>query len=319
MAVPKRPHSLFIFYVLVTYILVQFSWWAWLMIDLNIEVYTQRALDVLPGETQQTTDIRPLNSRIWMIAGEGFVFLLILTSGILQIRRSFKKEIALASQQQNFLMSITHELKSPIASAKLYLQTLRRHDLTEEKRNDIIQKTIKDTDRLNQLVENILTATRIENSTQNLYREKIDLSRLVREQIQAVQDSIGQQHTTTVDVEPDIFMEADAGAMSSIVLNLYENALKYSDPGTPVDVALKRDQDHIVLEVKDQGKGIANADVARIFDKFYRAGNEATRTTKGTGLGLYIVKRLTELHNGSIQVKPNQPKGSRFEVTWKNS
>lgn len=314
-----KSRSLVIFYLLVTYILVQFAWWAYLMIDLKQEVQAQKLeIASLSGDEALANTIQEnASGPFWMVIGEGGVFLLILGLGIMQIRRSYKKELALAQQQQNFLMSVTHELKSPIASVKLWLQTLQRRNLPEEQREDILQKTVKDTDRLHQLVENILTATRIENSAIPVHKEKTNISALIKEQLTSASETIGKSHPTELDIAGNIYMDADPAAINSIVLNLYENAVKYSDSGEPINVKLQSGGEGIVFSVADHGKGISSKDRDRIFEKFFRAGDEATRTTKGTGLGLYIVRKLASQHNGTVNATANQPKGTVFTVKFK--
>ena len=118
------------------------------------------------------------------------------------------------------------------------------------------------------------------------------------------------------DIEPGIHFEIDKTSFPSIILNLLENAVKYSEADSTVTLTLKKNQNTIILSVKDEGAGISDEDKSMIFQKFYRAGNEETRSTKGTGLGLYIVNYLVEQHNGTISVKNNSPKGSIFEIIF---
>lgn len=314
-----RPKSLIIFYLLVAYIIVQFIWWAYMMLDLHQAVFEQQSqIALLKDPTGDTAVIaEQMRGKMWMIIGESIVFIVILVLGILRIQRAFKKEVALANQQRNFLLSVTHELKSPIASAKLYLQTLvKRKDLSEERKQEMLGKAIKDTERLTSLVENILTATKIDNSSYPLHLEQTDVSTLTNEVLNASIETAGQDHPTKLNIDPQLMLSADPLAFTSILLNLYENAIKYSEAGTPIEVSLKKKGSDVVLTVKDSGIGISKADADRIFDKFYRAGSEETRQTKGTGLGLYIVKHLAALHNGEIAVRPNSPRGTIFEITY---
>ena len=317
--VQPRSKSLIIFYILVAYIMVQFGWWAYMMIDLNTLVYEQQAeIALLQDPSAATAEVnQQLRSKVWMIAGEGIVFILILVLGILRIQRAFRKEVNLANQQRNFLLSVTHELKSPIASAKLYLQTLlKRKDITEEKREEIIRKTIKDTERLTSLVENILTATKIDNSSYPLHLEETNVSELVQSVVNDAVETVGQNHPTSLEVADNVKLKVDTLAFTSMLLNLYENAVKYSPEGGEIKVSLKEKEGKWVLAVADQGIGITRNDAERIFDKFFRVGSEDTRQTKGTGLGLYIVKHLMHLHNGEIHLSRNQPKGSVFALVF---
>ena len=316
----ERPRSFLLFYLLMVYILIQFAWWAWMLLDLNKEVITlQGELQALQVDPEASGDVSNLSGRVWMIVGEGSVFLVLLMFGFWRIRRTHRKEMALASQQRNFLMSITHELKSPLASIKLYLQTILKRDLEATKQEEIIQKTIKDTDRLHALVENILIATRIDNSSMPLHQERTNLSELVRELIDGAAESIGKDHRTTLDLAPEVFVAVDHLAFSSILLNLYENAIKYSPAGKEVTVKLTTNGGLVTLAVRDEGNGIPANEDQRIYEKFYRIGDESTRRTKGTGLGLYIVKSLVNLHGGTVRVKSNQPQGAIFEVSLREN
>ena len=172
----KQSRPLFWFYLLVAYVVVQFVWWTYLMVDLNNEIYRHKTeLNVLKGESLNQVVIqgnelnKKLHKRWIMIAGESSVFIALLLFGIFQIRNTFKKETELAQQQKNFLLSVTHELKSPIASAKLQLQTLQKHELERAKQKEIIANAIHDTDRLNNLVENMLLAAKIDNGIYKIY------------------------------------------------------------------------------------------------------------------------------------------------------
>jgi len=320
---PKKSKPLFWFYILVAYVLVQFVWWSYSMIQQYNEIsYLKSQINVLNGES--LNDIvksgNELNAKLharWiMIAGEGSVFIAILLIGIYQIRKTFKKETALAQQQKNFLLSVTHELKSPIASTKLQLQTLQKHELDRNKQKEIISNAISDTDRLNNLVENILLAAKIENSVFNIHKENCNLSDYLREGLNQTISSFNYKQKLELNIDPAIFMPIDRTSFPSIVLNLVENAVKYSPENSMITVSLRKGKEQIILCVADEGAGISDTEKVRIFQKFYRVGNEETRNTKGTGLGLYIVNYLVEQHNGTICVKNNHPNGSIFEVVF---
>jgi len=320
---PKKSRPLFWFYLLVTYVVIQFAWWTYLMVELNNENYHHRTeLNVLKGESLNEVVLNgnllneKLHKRWIMIAGEGTVFVTLLLFGIFQIRKTFNKESELAQQQKNFLLSITHELKSPIASAKLQLQTLQKHELPRDKQKEIISNAIHDTDRLNNLVENILIAAKIDNSVYTLHKEKVNISELITESITQTIVSFKYKQKIVLDIESSIFMDIDRSSFPSIFLNLFENAIKYSNENSTITTRLKKQDQKIILAVADDGIGISDLEKKNIFKKFYRVGNEETRKTKGTGLGLYIVNYLVEQHQGTITVKNNSPKGSIFEVAF---
>jgi len=319
----KRSRPLFVFYLLVAYVFLQFAWWTYSMFQLNNEISGLKTeLNLLKGETpeQVASQGNGINARLhkrWvMISSEGAVFVGLLLLGVYQIRKTFKKETELANRQRNFLLSVTHELKSPIASAKLQLQTLQKRELEREKQQEIISNAISDTDRLNNLVENILLAAKIDNSTFHLHRENTALSEYISGNMNQMIRLFNYRQKVVLDIDSGIELAIDKTTFPSIIINLFENAIKYSPADSTITLSLKKQDNSVILAVKDEGQGIAEEDKKKIFEKFYRAGNEDTRRTKGTGLGLYIVKHIAEQHNGAVSVKNNTPKGSIFEVVF---
>lgn len=319
----KRSRPLLVFYLLVAYVFLQFAWWTYSMFQLNNEISGLKTeLNLLKGDSpeqivSQGNEVNAKLHKRWvMISSEGAVFIGLLLLGVYQIRKTFKKETELANRQRNFLLSVTHELKSPIASAKLQLQTLQKRELEREKQQEIISNAISDTDRLNNLVENILLAAKIDNSTFHLHRERTALSEYISGNMNQMIHLFNYQQKVLLDIENGILLDIDKTTFPSIIINLFENAIKYSPGDSVITLGLKKQEGKVILTVKDEGQGISEEDKKNIFEKFYRAGNEDTRRTKGTGLGLYIVKHIAEQHNGTVSVKNNAPKGSIFEVAF---
>lgn len=314
--------SVRIFTVLVFYILLQFVWWSYLLIKLNNETYEHRieivqlkypVEDALREREKLTTK---LHSRYWMIAGEGIVFLSLLTWVAWQTVRSIRKEMELARMQKNFLLSITHEFKSPLASIKLYLQTIQKHQLDKEKEQSFIAKAIADSERLDTLVENTLLASMIDHKGYLFNKEPINFSALVRLVAQKY-NSLPDFHKRIITkAGEDISLYGDKLALTLLLNNLLENALKYSPAASIIKVDLTKDGSKINLRVADEGRGIEPGEREKIFRKFYRTGNEETRNTKGTGLGLFLVQYIATSHNAKISVRDNIPHGSIFEVAF---
>jgi signal transduction histidine kinase len=328
----KRSRPLFLFYVLVTYVFIQFGWWTFLLIRLNNEVNVlQETILTLQQQNikSQTSDFKlqdaekllkdKLHKQWAMIFGEGSVFLVLLILGIVRTRNSFKKESALAAQQKNFLLSVTHELKSPLASVRLQLETIQKRDLPKEKQNEMLSNAIEDTDRLNALVENVLVAARIDNHQYNLNLEKGNLSDEVKVLLEKAAIGFARNHTIKSEIEENIFTSFDKICFHSILINLLENAAKYSKAGTEIKVVLKNNNSFISISVADHGPGISDKEKQNVFGRFYRIGNEETRTTKGTGLGLYIVLSLSEAHGWSVNLVDHKGGGSIFEISIPNS
>lgn len=251
-----------------------------------------------------------------MILGEGCVFIFLFFVGAFYLHKTLKKERTLHSQQKNFLLSVTHELKSPLASIKLYLETILKRDLEKEKIHSFLKNSLKDIERLDDLVENMLIATKIENQSYSFPKEEFDFSTLVEKVADRLQVHTCSSQTIRAKIEPGLTLTGDKFALTSVVTNLIENAVKYSPPCSDIGVKLWRNNGSIQLEVADTGIGINDEEKLRIFDKFYRVGSEDTRKTKGTGLGLFIVKQVLNHHHAQIKVKNNVPNGTIFEVIF---
>ncbi len=316
---------LLIFYILVAYIMLQFAWWAYLLSDLEKSVYLHKIENsILLKEAGKHYDANvemesKLNKRLYMIAGEGSVFLLILGWGIYKTRTAFIKEFALARQQKNFLLTVTHEFKSPLASIKLYLQTLEKRELEKTQKEVFIKNAMKDVDRLNGLVENALFATQIERKAFSINKEKTDVSELIEDIIFAYSESPIRNIQVRKNIDKNIELQIDRIGFTSMVNNIFENAIKYSPDHEEVFVELKQNTEHTMLKISDRGPGIPENEKGKIFEKFYRIGNEETRKYKGTGLGLYIAKHICELHQGKILIKDQKPAGSIFEISLPNA
>lgn len=284
----RRP--LVIFYCLIIYAIFQLIWWGRLLLIANP------------------------NSK-GMVLGETAVFIFIFFVGAYYLQKAINQERKLQHQQKNFLLSVTHELKSPLASIKLYLQTILKRELDPAQQKSFITNSLKDIERLDDLVENMLLATKIESNSYTFPKENFNLSELVNSVAGRLQVHTCSSQIIKLSVQQGISLLGDKFALTSVVTNLIENAVKYSPPCAEVNVSLRRSNGQIHFIVADSGIGINDQEKSRIFDKFYRVGSEDTRKTKGTGLGLYIVKQVLDKHQASIKVKNNQPSGSIFEVT----
>jgi signal transduction histidine kinase len=284
--------SIIIFYFILLYALVQLVSWGALVVKLQ-------------------------PSRMAMVMGEGSVFLFLLCTGAYFLHRSIRKEDKLQEQQQNFLLSVTHELKSPLAAIKLSLQTIVKRDLDKSRQTMLLTNSLKDIERLDDLVENMLLATKIENRSYSFPKEEFNLSELVVKITDRLQvHSCGSAQMISTFIQPDVKVVGDPFALSSVVTNLIENAIKYSGPCAEVTVNLGKEKGSAFLRVADKGPGIADDEKMLIFDKFYRVGDEKVRKAKGTGLGLFIVKEVLQNHDADISVKDNVPQGAIFEVTF---
>lgn len=288
-----------IFYVLSAYVVVQFVWWGYHLIELTEEINGESSL---------------IAKRVTMIMGEGAVFLLLLLIGIWQIRRSIKKELNLSKRQKNFLLSVTHELKTPLAANKLYIQTVTKRELDTEQRTELLNKAIDENMRLERMIDNILNATRLENDALNPVKEEFEINALLN----SIADRFRVLNTTkqiTVESNETLMISADRFMMETLLTNLTENAIKYAGKEASITLYANSNNGKLILGVKDDGPGVAKELRQEIFKKFFRAENEETRSQKGTGLGLYIVDQLVKMQGGTIECKSNTPRGANFQIT----
>jgi signal transduction histidine kinase len=294
----KKSKSAYWLYFLGAYVIIQFIWWGYHLIQLS---------SFIPQNDAQ------LSKRIGMVLGEGAVFLVILAFGIYRIRKSISKELAFQQQQQNFLLTVTHELKTPIAALKLYIQTLKKHNLPDDKKEAILLGALEENERLSQLIENILNAAKAENKLFAIQKQELDLVGLVRNVLNKYH---ARYHSNLIVLESpeQISCAVDPNMLDTILENLIENAIKYGGTEQQITVELQKLDRVVALKVCDQGPGIDSSERQHIFEKFYRIGSEETRKQAGSGLGLYIVSEYTRLHDGQVRCFENKPTGSIFEL-----
>lgn len=244
--------------------------------------------------------------------GEGSTFLLVILIGASVVYTSFRRSIGLSRQQNNFMLAVTHELKSPIAAMKLNLQTMERYQLDEEKKEQLVKRSIKEANRLNDLCNNMLIASQMEGKQYVAAKEQLNFSQLTED---SVKDYNGRYPGRfEQNIINDHYLNGDRVLLQMVINNLLENAIKYTPEDKPILVELTARNNIAVLQVIDNGPGIPEKEKNKIFNKFYRIGSEATRKTKGTGLGLYLTAKIVRQHKGRIVVKDNTPSGAIFEV-----
>lgn len=288
-----------IFYILVSYVIIQFSWWLYLIYDLNKKLYS--------------TDL--LKTKLLMVLGEGGVFLLVMILGVFLIRRGLNREKKVIELQENFLLSITHELKTPIAAAKLNLQTLQRPNTPIDRKDEILASGLGSVNRLEKLVNNLLLAKSIAAKNYFTNNQDIDLENCVQN-IVRFQFSTESHRIEVEASEKGVQLTKDQHALESVLVNLIDNALKYSSE--KVEIAIDKTNGKTVVTVSDSGEGIASEQIAFVTRKFYRIENEMTRNSKGTGLGLYLVKELVKRLKGQLKIINGKMSGLTVQITFEN-
>jgi signal transduction histidine kinase len=254
-----------------------------------------------------------LDKRKKQYLGEGITLMLILFGGAAVVYTSLQRKVRLQRQQNNFMLAVTHELKSPIAGMKLSLQTLQRPQITDEQRASLLDRCIQESDRLADLCNNMLLTSQIEGRQYKVARETISLSDLVESSADIYTARFPGRITTSI--QTGCAVTGDMLMLQMALNNLLENAIKYTPEGTPIEISLQRGKDQAILQVADTGSGIPDTEKRKVFSKFYRIGDEATRRTKGTGLGLYLTSKIVQQHKGQLIVRNNTPQGAIFEIT----
>jgi len=259
------------------------------------------------------------SSRINRVAWEGGFFLLVLLGGLTVLTRTIRHDANLRARQQNFLAAVSHEFKSPLASMRLSAETLLLR-VSDPDTQRLGNRILDDGERLLRMVENLLDTTRLEEGRMELAPESLQLKYLADACAEELADRA--QHNDIeihVDIAEDLRVSADRTTLETILRNLLDNAVKACIAGQGGSVRLEaRETDaHIEFSVTDDGLGFPPEDAGMIFEKFYRLGDELRRSTPGSGLGLYIVRRLVELSNAKIVAESDGPgQGAKLTVTW---
>ena len=317
---PRRIRFIFVIqWVLLIYILAALIWW---FIALNKQNRQMAVYETEVIKKDDPSNIKALANvlevkkrKTAQYLGEGFVFFLFIITGAVFIYRAVNKQLKTSLQQQSFMMAITHELKTPIAIAKLNLETLQKRKLDDNQQQRLLQNTLQETNRLNALCNNMLLATQMDDGGYVVTKEEINFSDLVSD---CVNDFIVRfpQRQFRSNLSHNICIMGDSLLLQMAVNNLLDNANKYSGKEAAITIILREADNKISLQIKDEGKGITQEDKKKIFDKFYRAGNVATKAAKGTGLGLYLTKKITLQHKGSVFVTDNELTGSIFTIEF---
>ena len=308
-----------VYWFLLLYMIAALSWWFIALEKQNKEISAIRLQELKkddPAYFVKAVQIEEAkNRKTSQYIGEGMTFLALVVLGAVFVFRTTRKQIRFVQQQQNFMMAVTHELKTPIAVTRLNLETLQRRKLDEEKQQQLISNSLQETNRLNALCNNMLLAAQLESGVDFTTQPELNFTDLVEGCIDDFKNRFPNREIKE-EIEEGVYLKGEDLLLQMLVNNLVENAMKYSPPASAIIVKLVASDDAVLLAVTDEGSGIPDTERKKIFDKFYRIGNENTRSAKGTGLGLYLCAKIAERHNGSISVVHNQPQGSIFTVLF---
>ena len=321
----KKPGFIFItivFWFMLLYMVVALGWWYIELRNQNIEMYGYRLSLIDPSNSNyhQNTLLAEKEYRIknTQYLGEGLTFLLVIILGAVFVFRAMRQQFRLSELQNNFMMAVTHELKTPIAILQLNLETIQKYALDDARKKSILEMSLRENQRLNELTDNILAAARLESGSFKKSRQEIDLTQIVHETIQEYKtrfDSNKEQgRKFNIQLEENLFVAGEPVLLKLVFNNLLSNAIKYSPKNSSINITLEKAATNAQLAIQDEGEGVPDREKKRIFEKFYRVGNEATRSTKGTGLGLYLCKKIINGFGGKIFVEDHASKGSIFKI-----
>jgi signal transduction histidine kinase len=249
-----------------------------------------------------------------------YMFLLIagiLVFGLILTVRAVSRELELARMKSDFVSTISHEFKSPLTSIRQLAEMLHSGRVpSEERRREYYDVLLEQSERLSLLTENILNLARIEEGRKEFVFEKTDIAAGLREIVLSIQDRVRHEgFSIELEIKKDLAtIQADRIALAQAVTNLIDNAVKYSGGSRRVVVSASREGGFLVIAVKDFGIGIKKEDLDRVFERFFRGGDELTRTVKGSGLGLTLVKEIVEAHDGTVYAESEPGMGSTFFI-----
>lgn len=250
----------------------------------------------------------------WFILVEGLLLLCAILAGVYVIFLYWRKQAALYRAQRDFVAQVTHELKSPLASLQLHLETIRRRRPAPEKMETFVDTMLADTDRLDTLINNLLTASRLEPKRLKLALTPCDLSDFVAVYCRSHQFSLPKAGKMRLDIEPGLCARIEKDSMETVLRNLLENAILYSAGPPVIEVTLRGEERHAHLTFADKGRGVEKEEQKKLFRMFYRV-RPPGETIRGSGLGLFIVKALVRLHHGKVWLESEGTgKGTTFHI-----
>jgi signal transduction histidine kinase len=251
---------------------------------------------------------------LWRTAGQGAFMALGVLLGLTYIYRKLNSEMDLKLRQRNFIASVTHELKTPIASLRVWMETLFTRELSEEQKVRVHDLMDKDLERLTTQVANLLDVARADAGSFDLRPEPLELGPWISQVAEGMDQRLGAGALgLRMELGLGIWAMADPKALGTALENLLSNAYKYAAAPRETTITLDGDRDEAVIVVSDKGLGIPPKEQARIFQRFYRVGDEMTRAVAGTGLGLFLCREIVQRHGGEIRAISKGPGlGSSF-------
>ncbi|MCK5032129.1 MAG: HAMP domain-containing histidine kinase [Calditrichia bacterium] len=307
-----------LFSSILVFVLAQVAWFSLLGLWIywyvsNYIIFENVGENVPPQIISGSTNVFALVS--------GIVLLVFISIGMSLIFIYLNRQMNITKLYDNFIASVTHELKSPLSSIQLYLETINSRNVPLEKQKEFVSIMMKDTDRLNDLINSILHLSGIEQKKMaRKYPHDYQIYKASEIFTELLNNSIDKFHLASESViiqgNPDCLCVIDSNWFEIVFYNLFDNAIKYSNNNAKIRISLSNTSKKIQIEFSDNGIGISHKDQKKIFNKFQRIENSHSPNVKGTGLGLYWVKEIVKYHGGKIQVfSGGKEKGTTFTIT----
>jgi signal transduction histidine kinase len=250
----------------------------------------------------------------WPVMVEGLAMLVLILVGVYVIFVFWNRQSNLYSEQRNIMSQVTHELKSPLASIQLHLETIRLRRPSEERLDSFVGTMLADTERLHYLINNLLMAARLEQRRNPAERRLTDISALIEDYVEQERSKLPQGGSITLEADSEVKAMVDPEEMGMVLRNLFENAVLYSRESPDISIRLTRSGNTLSISVRDHGRGIEKKDQKRVFGMFYRVQPPGDHV-RGTGLGLYIVESVIKNHGGTVHVTSDGlGSGSTFTI-----
>jgi len=307
----RRARALFL--VLATYVFLQLAWWVNLLISSAAKLFeTRTAFNTSPDILAAA--LQDWEKTVLMVAAEGVIFALLFMFGLSWIWRVMRADNYILARERNFVMAVTHELKTPIASIRLAIDTLKRLDLEGADRDEMLDVARSGTLRLERRVEDILQATRL-NLPDALVRSPFDITEFVEDTVSTfIHLHPASSIPVTLIGDSGLLLQGDEEMWRLCLTNLLENAIKYSPAQTSVEVILDTTTKKPSLSIIDHGPGITHDERKKVFEAFYRLPRD--KDVEGTGLGLHLVYRIVKMHGAEIHITSSTGGGATFVIDW---
>lgn len=302
-----------LFHPIIVFIGVQIAWI--ILMGVGINWYIKKNLEFQEFARRFRPDLFTSDIN-WVILLEGCFLMLIILAGVYLIFVFWNKQAKLNRLQSNFVSSVSHELKSPLASIQLYLETLKYQKVSTQEKHEFVEMMLADTERLSGLIENILESSKSDPKSMQLNFLPIEIGPFLEEMMNSFQGRFKERKCATkLEIFDSPTLNIDKRMMGMVINNLINNALRYSSVGSGLKVCVKNNGKFCNIQIIDSGMGIDKSDLKKIFRKFYRIQNRDTKNIAGAGLGLFISHEIVKNHKGKLIVDSfGKGRGSTFTV-----